>query len=100
MDLMITILQHPLTAVGIAGFVTLQVYQLVRWAEHRTNVDWWLTWVEEAATVYLHATGKNLADLEAHDVAQIAAAAGCPASVAVACLHDLRRARRGVGAGG
>ena len=90
-DLLITILQHPLTAVGIAGFITLQAYQLVAWAERSTNVYWWQSWVEEATTVYLHATGKSLADLEAYDIAQIAAAAGCPARVAVTCLHDLRR---------
>lgn len=91
MDSIIAILQYPLTAIGVAGFIALQAYQFVRWSERQADLSGWRVWVEEAATVYLRATGKSLAALEAQDVSQIAAAAGCSAPVAATCLDDLRR---------
>jgi hypothetical protein len=86
-----TILHHPLTAIGVAGFVVLQVYQLARWAETQADMAWWRGSVEEAAVVYLRATGKEIGRLERMDIDQIAAAAGCRADVAETCLRDLRR---------
>lgn len=91
MDQFIAIVQHPLTAIGVAGFIILQVYQLSRWAEIQADMVWWRKPVEEAAAVYLRATGKDLTRLEALDVDQIAAAAGCRNDVAELCLRDLRR---------
>jgi hypothetical protein len=91
MDLLPTILQHPLTAIGVAGFVVLQVYQIARWAEVQADIVWWRTPVEEAAVVYLRATGKDPNRLEPMDVDQIAAAAGCRTDIAELCLRDLRR---------
>jgi hypothetical protein len=93
MDLL-AIAQHPLTAIGVAGFVILQIYQLARWAETQADVTWWGPSVEEAAAVYLRATGKEIGRLEAADIDQIAAAAGCRAEIAVVCLRDLQRRRR------
>ena len=94
MDALASIVQHPLTAVGVAGFIVLQVYQLTRWAERQADVAWWRTPVEESAAVYLRATGKDLTHLDPADIAQIAAAAGCRDDVAEACLRDLRRHNR------
>jgi hypothetical protein len=94
MEQVAVIMQHPLTAIGVAGFIVLQIYQLSRWAEMQADLVWWRTPVEEAAIVYLRATGKELARLEAIDINQIAAAAGCRNEVAEACLRDLQRRRR------
>lgn len=93
MDLLM-IVQHPLTAIGVAGFIILQIYQLARWAETQADMAWWRTAVEEAAAVYLRATGKEISRLEAVDIDQIAAAAGCRAEIAAVCLRDLQRRRR------
>jgi hypothetical protein len=94
MDLVTTIVQHPLTAFGVAGFIVLQVYQLARWAEMQADLAWWRSPVEEAASVYLRATGKDLTRLGPIDIDQIAAAAGCRDDVAEACLRDLQRRDR------
>lgn len=94
MDQFAAMLQHPLTAIGVAGFVVLQVYQFSRWIERQADIAWWQISVEQAAAVYLRATGKKLERLEAMDIDQIAAAAGCRNEVAEACLNDLRRRKQ------
>jgi hypothetical protein len=94
METLATIMQHPLAAIGVAGFIVLQVYQLSRWAEMQADLAWWRSPVEEAAAVYLRATGKDVTRLGPHDIDQIAAAAGCRDEVAAACLRDLRRRNR------
>jgi hypothetical protein len=93
MDLLPAIFQNPLTAFGVAGFLILQLVHLSRWAEHHADMVWWRGPVEDAAAVYLRATGKNAAHLEAMDIDQIAAAAGCRTEVAERCLRDLYRHR-------
>lgn len=96
MDLVPVILQHPLTAIGVAGFIVLQVFQLSRWAETQADMAWWRSSVEDAAAVYVRATGKEIAHLERMDIDQIAAAAGCRTDVAEVCLRDLARRHRTV----
>lgn len=91
MDVLTTLVQHPLIAIGAAGFIVLQIFQLSRWAESQADMAWWRNSVEEAANVYLRATGKEIARLDPWDVNQIAAAAGCRVDVAETCLRDLRR---------
>lgn len=85
------IVQHPLVAIGVAGFLILQLHHILRWAERQADLVWWRALVEDAAAVYLRATGKDLTALESLDIAQIAAAAGCKDEVAALCLNDLRR---------
>ncbi|MCC6627513.1 MAG: hypothetical protein IT340_08945 [Chloroflexi bacterium] len=87
----VAIVQHPLTAIGVAGFFVLQVYQLSRWTERQADLAWWGTAIEDAAGVYLRATGKSLGGLEHADIDQIAAAVGCRADIARWCLRDLAR---------
>jgi hypothetical protein len=91
MEPIVQILQHPITAIGVAGFIVLQAVQLTRWVTQQADVNWWRVWVAESAEVYLRATGKGLDELDAADIEQIAAAAGCTNAVAAVCLRDLRR---------
>jgi hypothetical protein len=95
MELVTTILQHPLTAIAVAGFIALQVHHAVRWVYQWEALATWGSAVEAAAMVYLRATGTELGQLDPVDIAQIAAAAGCPAEAAAICLRDLERRRRG-----
>ena len=95
MELITTIMQHPLTAIAVAGFGALQVHHALRWANQREALATWGAAVEAAAVVYLRATGTQLGRLDPVDIAQIAAAAGCPAAAAALCLRDLERQRRG-----
>jgi hypothetical protein len=90
MDL-IAIVQHPLTAIGVAGFIVLQCIQLGRWTAGQADLSWWRTSVEEAAAVYMRATGKDVTRLERMDVDQIAAAVGCRRDVAETCLREIAR---------
>jgi hypothetical protein len=95
MELVTTILQHPLTAIAVAGFAALEVHHALRWAHQREVLATWGSAVEAAAAVYLRATGTEFGRLDPVDIAQIAAAACCPAEAAAICLRDLERRRRG-----
>jgi hypothetical protein len=100
LELITTILQHPLTATAVAGFAALQVHHAVRWANRRVVVATWGSSVDAAAMVYLRATGKEPGRLDPAEIAQIAAAAGCPDEAAAICLRDLERRRRRAAAAG
>lgn len=91
MDLFVAIVTHPITALGVAGFVVLQVHQFARWIEQQADIAWWRVPVEQAAVVYVRATGKEIHRLDPMDIDQIAAAAGCRNEVAEACLRELGR---------